>query len=256
MADLILHQSLDGNKQGWWFNDEFYLPQRMGVTLSHPTMDTTLSHIILTADKSGNPDGIFSVSVYETTTISYIKVPTGIPLVTASMAMSVIAVDPGNDIITFAIPITIPAGQTYAVMFESSYYTAGEWLGLGTKFGAGMISSPFGLAGRYIQHVPGHYPTDWFPNSTAGLLFQLYGTLVVPRDPDRPDADLPSFPPARPDIYTPDDFWIPGDWDGDTYTPPEWAGPTPGRYFATGGGRWGQQLVAVGHGKVYYEELS
>ena len=78
----------------------------------------------------------------------------------------------------------------------------------------------------------------------------------MPRNPARPDADLPDFPADRPDDYAPDDFWIPGEWDGDTYTPPEWAGPTPGRYFATGGGRWGQQLVAVGHGLIYYEELT
>lgn len=74
---------------------------------------------------------------------------------------------------------------------------------------------------------------------------------------------LSDFPPGRPVGYNPDDFWIPGKWDGDIYTPPEWkdtpyewgGGSTPLRYFATGGGRWGIQLVAVGHGLVYYEEL-
>lgn len=84
--------------------------------------------------------------------------------------------------------------------------------------------------------------------------FTLFTQATVP--PSAPPDDLPDFPADRPDGYTPDDFWIPGKWDGDTYTPPEWGPPTNGRYFATGGGRWGLQLVAVGHGLIYYEELT
>ena len=65
---------------------------------------------------------------------------------------------------------------------------------------------------------------------------------------------LPSFPSGRPIAYDPDLIWVPGEWtDPSTYVSPEWGEPS--RYFATGGGKWGQQLVVVGNGKVYYTEL-
>jgi len=64
-----------------------------------------------------------------------------------------------------------------------------------------------------------------------------------------PDA-LPDFPPSRPDDYNPDLPWLPGEWNG-TYIPPEWGEPTD--YVATGGGRWGRNLVVAGNKKIYYE---
>ena len=63
---------------------------------------------------------------------------------------------------------------------------------------------------------------------------------------------IPPFPSSRPDDYNPDLPWLPGEWNG-TYTPPEWGEPTD--YVATGGGRWGRQLVVVGKSLVYYESL-
>ena len=61
--------------------------------------------------------------------------------------------------------------------------------------------------------------------------------------------------PARPDDYDEDLIWVPGEWDGDDYTPPAWD-DIPGNYAAAGGGRYNQNLVAVGHNLVYYEEFS
>ena len=124
---------------------------------------------------------------------------------------------------------------------------------------------------------------SWTPQATSDSNFRLYGTTWPAESESLSLSGTCSavssctgaitksieiisvidFPPSRPVYYDPDDYWIPGKWDGDTYTPPEWkdtpydwgGGSTPLRYFATGGGRWGIQLVAVGHGLVYYEEL-
>lgn len=111
----------------------------------------------------------------------------------------------------------------------------------------GGIYTAVGLAGHNYEYAPGSWVSL---NSLGSPLFELYGDPYVP-----PSPTPPAFPPTRPGGYAPDDFWIPGEWNGGTYTPPEWGQPTDGRYFATGGGRWGIQLVAVGNGKIYYEEL-
>lgn len=61
---------------------------------------------------------------------------------------------------------------------------------------------------------------------------------------------LQVFPADRPDDYDPDQIWTPSE---EPYTDPEWQDPGM-NYQAAGGGRWGQQLVAVGKGLIYYEE--
>ena len=74
------------------------------------------------------------------------------------------------------------------------------------------------------------------------------GTYLAP-------GQLPSlatFPSERPDAYDPDFFWQPGEWtDPTTYVPGDWGTST--EYVATGGGRWGQNLVVAGNNKIYYE---
>lgn len=68
--------------------------------------------------------------------------------------------------------------------------------------------------------------------------------------PPEPPDDLITFPPSRPDDYNPDLYWPPGEWtDPDTYVPGDWRSD----YVATGGGRWGQNLVVCGNKKIYYE---
>jgi hypothetical protein len=70
--------------------------------------------------------------------------------------------------------------------------------------------------------------------------------------PEAPPSGLTSFPASRPAAYDPDLFWQPDNWTGNTYTPSVW-----GEGFVTaGGGRWGQQLVAIGKDLVYYEALT
>jgi hypothetical protein len=68
--------------------------------------------------------------------------------------------------------------------------------------------------------------------------------------------DLVIHPPVRPDVYDPDFIWVPGEWDGDDYTPPAWGSPGDSVYISTGGGRWQQQLVAIGNNLVYIEDLT
>ena len=85
------------------------------------------------------------------------------------------------------------------------------------------------------------------------LYFKVWGGIIqIPGEPDPdpapdPDPEIPTpstWPATRPAGYNPDLSWQPGTW--------VW-GPD---YVATGGGRWHQQLVCTGNGKVYYEELT
>lgn len=64
---------------------------------------------------------------------------------------------------------------------------------------------------------------------------------------------LATFPSERPYGYDPDLFWQPGEWTGPTtYVSPLWGSG----YVATGGGRWGQNLVVCANKKIYYEPHS
>jgi len=83
----------------------------------------------------------------------------------------------------------------------------------------------------------------------SDFIFRNFGDpeIVVSYNPD----DLITFPPTRPDAYDPDLSWLPGDWTDDVYTSPKWG--TSSDYVATGGGRWGQNLVVAGNKKIYYE---
>ena len=59
-----------------------------------------------------------------------------------------------------------------------------------------------------------------------------------------PIEALPTFPAVRPVDYDPNLFWQPGEFD--------WGLD----FVATGVGRWNQQLIAMGHGKLFYEALT
>jgi len=109
---------------------------------------------------------------------------------------------------------------------------------IATKYGHGIYYSA--SASRWIYPNAGYwmYPTI------------VRGTPILSGGVD----DITVFPPTRPEGYDPDLPWLPGDWTDDVYTPPEWGDISD--YVATGGGRWGQHLVAVGKSKVYYESLT
>jgi len=62
---------------------------------------------------------------------------------------------------------------------------------------------------------------------------------------------LTPFPPSCCSVVENDSFWQPGVWSGDDYTDPYWGSG----YVATGGGRWGRQLVVAGDNSVYYEAV-
>jgi hypothetical protein len=85
---------------------------------------------------------------------------------------------------------------------------------------------------------------------TAALNGYHYRLNGVPLGVSQPDP-LPGFPSSRPTDYDPDQIWTPSE---ESYTEPEWQDPGFSNYQAAGGGRWGQQLVAVGKGLVYYEQ--
>jgi hypothetical protein len=79
--------------------------------------------------------------------------------------------------------------------------------------------------------------------------FQVYGVdigVVLPPGP------AVGFPTSRPSGYNPNFHWQPGVWAGGVYTGSFW----DTSYVATGGGRWGQQLVVAGNKQIWYEELA
>lgn len=93
--------------------------------------------------------------------------------------------------------------------------------------------------------------SSWGRINTRKFNMIVNGQTMDPAlDPAPPPDDLISFPPSRPDAYDPDLIWQPGEWTGPTtYVPGDWGAG----YVATGGGRWGQNLVVCGNKKIYYE---
>jgi len=241
-----------------YYSSNMYPPRQFGLSLFATPYGFTVSSILLRLAKYGAPKGVFTVSLYETVLSGRYHVPTGSPLATASILHPDVTAYPysipWNPVgalypFIFSTPPIILPTVTYVIMFSSSPCSSSAFVGLG--------ASTLGIEGNGASAGQIYYSgVTWQSWPTSSTVFQLYGEVIIPRNPARPDADLPDFPADRPDDYAPDDFWIPGEWNDDVYTPPNWGPPTNERYFATGGGRWGQQLVAVGHGLVYYEELT
>ncbi len=153
---------------------------------------------------------------------------------------------------TLSSGLALTAGVTYSIGFTVQLSGAAktlQWARRATNV------YPRGQIWHFVWRFPPETP-NW-PNgeyedgiAEGDHLFQEWGIGTRP-----PPDEMPSFPDERPDAYDPDLIWVPGEWtDPDTYVPPEWGEPS--RYFATGGGQWGQQLVVVGNGKVYYSELN
>jgi len=86
----------------------------------------------------------------------------------------------------------------------------------------------------------------------ADICFWLNGDIVPEPVPETdPPSDIIPFPPSCCSVVENDYFWQPGVWSGDDYTDPYWGS----EYVATGGGRWGRQLVVAGDNSVYYEAV-
>ena len=64
---------------------------------------------------------------------------------------------------------------------------------------------------------------------------------------------LVTFPASRPDGYDADVVWTPDAWAGNVYTEPEWS-TVAGVYVPSGGGRWMEHIVLIGHNLIYYTE--
>jgi hypothetical protein len=167
----------------------------------------------------------------------------------------------------FSPSVTFTPSANISIILTASQYTHSSPNASGTIIYqnnnvTGDLAYGGAVSGQLIKYGRFHpiLPDTWSinggtPYGGSNLLFELTGTEIIPRDPERPDADTITFPSTRPDAYNPDQIWDPGQWVGDVYTDPEWAAPGAGRYFATGGGRWNQQLVVCGNGQVYYEAL-
>ena len=266
MSDLLLSQTGD---LSYRWNDEIYLPEQMGILISNHVNSFTISAITVKLTKQlyeYTPlSGTFMIAVYETDWalgmygLQY-RAPTGDPLVTSVIDMDAIPNEPLDldnpgvswttpHTLSVEIPCTCNVTQYYALMFSVSNYTIQR--GLGINMSSDLEITSWNIHPQTI-HRDSIYGWNW---PSICPYFALYGDIVIPRDPNRPDADTIPFPPSRPDDYDPDLIWTPDEWDGDTYVPPEWSDPE-GIYVAAGGGRWCQNLVVAGNQKIYYEDYS
>jgi hypothetical protein len=234
-------------------------PNVYGINFNLLSAYYQITEVYLKLANFGTPVGLLTVNIYALTFVGSSWQPTGDVLATGNIAQELITdyTDSWSSPYTGVgalYKIDLGAGvllaplTQYGILFNAS---AGQ---LGVSFTAIMNSSPSGGYGPNVAASNFVFRNStWQLFNTSFAVAQGWGDLVnasgIPF--------LPEFPIDRPDDYAPDTFWIPGEWDGPDYTDPEWsADPIPTRYFATGGGRWGQQLVAVGQSRVYYEELT
>jgi len=238
-------------------------PNKYGINVTMVSATYQLTSVYLKLANYGTPAGNVLVDVYLLSFVGSSWQPVGDALASGSLPQANIDnyasvwSAPYTNVgalheISLGVGTQLAPGHTYGIIFSA---TAGQ---LGVAFTAVMNSSPSAGYGPNVTASNFIFRNGtWQSFSTSFAIAQGWGTLYVPVIPPSPTDALPTFPPAtRPDGYDPDDYWIPGQWDGDDYTPPEFGPPTEGRYFATGGGRWSQQLIAIGHGTVYYEALT
>lgn len=208
----------------------------------------------------GDMDNALVINIEETTD----GLPNGTVLTSNSSIMPAdIAANPNwsSVEVAFAVNVTLYADTMYAITLEVPDYVLGNianWKVIYWRIN--QPSSVDAYTGGIAYEKVGD---DWVlhTSGTVGkrhlhdFWFQDWGEAGT-----APPSDLQSFIPDRPDAYDPDLFWVPGlwAWDGDVgdyvFTDGAWA--EYGALIAIGGGRYNQQLVAVGHNCVYFEEYS
>ena len=199
--------------------------------------------------------GTVTAAIYESVFNGVLYVPTGSPLATGTVPQANVRTvstaeeindDPGDwHTFTFSSAIWMRVQKRYSIIFSVDQ-------GTGHSMVTFSLSAPRAFENGLFSGVISKYDSgDWGGTSNWAFIMEVFGQLVNslgwPYLPDTPDD--------RPDAYDPDDFWLPDYWEGGQHFPPQWGQPGDSKYFATGGGRWGQQLVAVGKDRVYYEEL-
>lgn len=214
-----------------------------------PQIDHTITLVRLYLKKFNDgsyPEQILALNIYIADGSGF---PTGSSLVNSSIDSSIISQDSWGWI-DFSLGNGVPliAGNTYVIYLSTTTDKVDQdevyWAYRGSNVYSG------GIASHFVWNPPGGIGSAEWQEIAADHFFEEWGIGTRP-----PPDPMPSFPDARPASYDPDLIWVPGEWtDPDTYVPPEWGEPS--RYFATGGGQWGQQLVVVGNGKVYYSELN
>lgn len=92
------------------------------------------------------------------------------------------------------------------------------------------------------EDCPNYPPAEDWGDSILDFLFEVYGITA---------DEITPFPQDRPNDYNPDDEWDPNGGEGGTggWTSDPWD------LASLGGGRYGKQLVVVGHRKIYFGEI-
>jgi len=148
--------------------------------------------------------------------------------------------------------ITLTQGSTYAIGIRNldAYPWNGQYLVIFVFTVAGSNHTP----NYFFRGAEYKIPAGAWSLRAGGSIsfhYKVNGTIIVPVPPGTPD-DLTPFPPSCCSNTENDYYWQPGVWNGDVYTDPSWGSG----YVATGGGRWGRNLVVAGHGLVYYEDYT
>ena len=177
----------------------------------------------------------------------------GAALDTQTVSNALISPWPGNDITFTFSNITIPPSTTYAFMY--SYANSDAAPNDVVIVATSNYDSVYWFTTYYGLQAYNYLYTDaigtWSLDTGKNTWLSIYGTVSVSIPPGTPD-DITPFPPDCCSSTENDLFWQPGVWSGDVYTDPYWGSG----YVATGGGRWGRQLVVAGDNSVWYEALT
>jgi len=200
------------------------------------------------------PSGLVLVKLYNVDGSGF---PTGSAIATGQIEQSqLVTVDywgmaygNGNfENIEMTPAIRLLAGLGYGLTFDATEYAID---GRTIIFFNGILGDGgYPATARTIKYHPDY---GWSTGGGVGYGLSTGFNIIldgVEKLPGQAD-NLPEFPASRPDDYEPDSIWTPSD---EPYTQPDWQDPGFSNYQAAGGGRWGQQLVVAGNGRVYYEE--
>jgi len=261
-----LYKNISPRNPGFWYYTNVYDAQTFAVTITPTVYDVKVSIIRVYLARMRTPGGNYTVVMYNAgePNIYGKRGPIGAILATASIECD--SVEPSYDMtasgfdqdgawhtLTLNNEVTIKAGTYYDLVFTTSYvpglyitmeFVATAW----NRFQP--VEETYLVCGDMIYY---HISTgNWMSLGASAPLIEIYGDVLIPSNPLEP-SDTIDFPPTRPDDYDDDLHWVPGEWDGDEYTPPHWD-EIPGNYVAAGGGRFNQNLVVAGNNKIYYED--
>jgi len=204
--------------------------------------EITSVKVLVSRDSEGSSLGNFKLAIQS---VDENGRPSGEEIVSDILDFTSLPISPSTwvEFEFFSNP-TLSRGTKYAIVMSADgdpIFAQHRWATWDRSTDGYPDGSSFVAADTSLPQDPSG--DDW-EDRALDMIFEVYGITAEGFTP---------FPTSRPDDYVPDDVWDPKADDGEggkgAWTDLPWD------LVTLGGGRYNQQIVVLGHRKIYFQEL-